>query len=92
MGTPAILERSVLITHPPSCAVTAQATHHRLSLGRRNWPLTGLGALDMFRGLFRGSYPLHLKLLDVGKALNLQMSLFPNSPCSRPGAPLKSQG
>lgn len=91
MGTPAILERSVLITYPPSCAVTAQTTHHRLSLGRRNWPLIGLGALDMFKGLFRGSYPLRLKVLDVGKALSLQMSLFPISPCSRPGVPLKSQ-
>lgn len=89
-GTPAIPERPVFMTHPPSCAITAQSTRDVPFLRQEKLATQGLRALEIFRGLFRGSYSPRPKLVDAGKALNLQMSWFPNNLCGRPGASLES--
>lgn len=57
------------------------------SLRQEKLATQGLGALEIRRSLFRGPYPPRPKLVDAGKALNLQMSWFLNSLCGRPGPP-----
>ena len=70
------------LTRPFSCAVTVRGTRPPLSPGRRNGPPTGLGALELFRGLFGGPPLISLppRLLDVAKALDRQPVLVPNRP------------
>lgn len=53
------------MTCPPSCAITAQSTRDVPSLRQEKLATQGLGALEIFRGLFRGPDLQRPKFVDV---------------------------